>query len=116
MEENRRQRRIPLSAGAKVTRLIGGEVIEATIIDISCYGASLKTKYPLRPNDRVKVSITVTVNGQGQVMQSEDALATVRWVKDSAKDYSSGIMFNIKINDRGFPIFTRCLEHLKTGK
>ena len=116
MEDNRRQRRLPLSAGAKVTRLIGGETTEATVVDISCYGACLKTKHPLKTNDRIKVSITVTMDGQDLVMQSEDALATVRWVKSSAKDSSAGIMFNVKINDRGFPVFNQCIEHLKTMK
>ena len=117
MEDNRRQRRIPLNAEAKVTKLIGGEKIEATVVDISCYGACLKTRHPLlKTNDRIKVSITVAMNGQNQVMQSEDALATVRWIKNSTKDFSVGVMFNIKINDRGFPVFNQCLEHLKAGK
>lgn len=116
MEDNRRQRRIPLGAEAKITKLIDGETIEAKVVDISCYGACLKTRLPLKTNDRIKVSITVTMNGQDQVTQSEEAPATVRWVKGSVKDHSAGIMFNIKINDRGFPIFNRCIEHLKIGK
>lgn len=112
MEDSRRQRRIPLSTEAKVTKLISGEAIKATLVNISSYGACVKVKDPLRPNDKIKLSITL--NREDQVVHSEDVLATVRYVKGVLKDYSVGIMFNIKITDKGFPIFTRCLESLKT--
>jgi hypothetical protein len=43
LEDNRRQRRIPLSAKARVIKLSSGDRIEAEFVNISNYGASLKT-------------------------------------------------------------------------
>ncbi len=111
MEETRRQRRIPFNAEAKITRLIGGEAVKATLVNVSNYGACFKTREPLRPNDKIKLSITL--DQQGTVMHSEEVTATVRYVKGEMKDYSVGIVFGIKINDKAFPIFSRCLDILK---
>jgi hypothetical protein len=112
MEDTRRQRRIPLSAGAKVIKLSSGDRIEAELVNISNYGASLKTTFPLKTNERIKVSITL--NKQYQVVHSEEVPGTVRYVERTKGIYLAGKKFNIKINDTGFPIFNQCLEYLKT--
>jgi hypothetical protein len=112
MEDTRRQRRIPLSAEAKVIKLSSGDRIEAELVSISNYGASLKTTIPLKNNDRIKVSITLNI--QDQVVHSEEVPGTVRYVEHEMENYLVGIMFNIKISDTRFPIFNQCLEYLKT--
>jgi hypothetical protein len=112
MENTRRQRRIPLSAEAKVIKISSGDIIEAELLNISNYGASLKTTVPLKNNERIKVSITL--NMQDQMVHSEEAPGAVRSVEHKMEFYLAGIMFNIKINDTGFPIFNQCLEYLKT--
>ncbi len=56
----------------------------------------------------------MTLNKQDQVVHSEEVPGTVRYVDRTMKINSAGIKFNIKINDRGFPIFNQCLEYLKT--
>jgi hypothetical protein len=112
MEEIRRQRRIPLSAQAKVIKLSSGDRIEAELVDISNYGASLKTTVPLKTNERIKVSMTL--KKQYQVVHSEEVPGTVRYVERTKGNYLAGIKFNTKIHDTGFPIFNQCLEYLKT--
>jgi hypothetical protein len=114
MEETRRQRRIPLSAEAKVIKLSSGEKIEAELVNISNYGASLKTTALLKTNERIKVSITL--NKQYQALHSEEVPGIVRYAERTMEIYLAGIKFNIKINDTGYPIFNRCLEYLKTRK
>ena len=112
MEDNRRQRRIPLSTAAQVIKLGGGDKIEADVVNISNFGTGLKTTVPLKTNERIKVSMTL--NKQDQVVHSEEVPGTVRYVDRTMKINSAGIQFNIKINDTGFPIFNQCLEYLKT--
>jgi hypothetical protein len=112
MEDTRRQRRIPLRAEAKVIKLNGGDRANAELINVSNYGASLKTTVPLKTNERIKVSITT--KKQYHVMQTEEVPGTVRYVERTKGIYLAGIKFNIKINDTGFPIFNQCLEYLKT--
>jgi len=111
-ENNRRQRRIPLSAEAQVVKLNGGDRIKAELVNISNYGASLKTTVPLKSNERIKVSMTL--DKQGQVLHSEEVPGIVRYVERSMKTYLVGIKFNMTINDTGFPLFNQCLEYLKT--
>lgn len=112
MEENRQQKRLPLSTDATVLRLSSGDRMDAELVDISCYGASLKTSATLKANEQIMVSITL--DKEGAVVQSEEAPGTVRWVERSGEAYLAGIMFNIKINDKKFPIFNESLEYLKT--
>ncbi|NOS35556.1 MAG: hypothetical protein GQ522_02850 [Deltaproteobacteria bacterium] len=112
MEEIRRQRRIPLSAEAKVIKLSSGDRYEAELVNISNYGARLKTTALLKTNERIKASMTL--NKQDQVVYSEEVPGTVRYVERTMKFYSAGIQFNTKINDTGFPIFNQYLEYLKT--
>ncbi|MFQ5442471.1 MAG: PilZ domain-containing protein [Thermodesulfobacteriota bacterium] len=112
MEDNRQERRIPLCAGTTLTKSNGDDRIEAELVDISYYGVSLKTSAPLKTNERIKVSLTLNI--QDQPVHSEEAPGSVRWVERSKEIYSAGIMFDIKINDKGFPIFHRCLEYLKS--
>lgn len=110
--DNRRQRRIPLTARATVKKLIGGDKIEAELVNISNFGACLKISTPLKVKEKIKVSIKV--NEKDMVVNTEEVLATVRWVNGSGKDSTAGIMFSIKISDNGFPLFSRCLDYLKT--
>ena len=112
MVEIRLQRRIPLSAKAKVIKLSNGDRNEAELVNISNYGASLKTTVPLKTNERIKVSMTL--KKQYQVVHSEEVPSTVRYVERTNGNYLAGIKFDIKINDTGFPIFNQCLEYLKT--
>jgi hypothetical protein len=112
MEETRRQRRIPLSAEAKVIKLSSGDRIEAELVNISNYGASLKTTVPLQTNERVKVSMTL--NKRDLLVHSEEVPGTVRYVENRKGNNLAGIKFDIKINDKGYPIFNQCLEYLKT--
>jgi hypothetical protein len=112
MEEIRRQRRIPLSTAAKVIQLGSGDSIEAELVNISNFGTGLKTTVPLQTNERVKVSMTL--NKRDIFVHSEEVPGTVRYVENTKGNNYSGIQFNIRINDTGFPIFNQCLEYLKT--
>lgn len=113
MEENRRQRRIPFSSAAKVIKLSGGEKSDATLVDVSNYGASLKTQTPLKNNERIKVSISL--EKEGKILHSEEVPGTVRWVERASNFYVAGISFDIKINDNMYPVFTNCLDYLKSS-
>ena len=112
MENIRRQRRIPLSAEAKVIKLRSGDRIEAELVNISNYGARLKTTVPLKTNEIIKVSMAL--RNKYHVVHTEAVPGTIRYVEHTMKFYSTGMQFNIKINDTGFPIFNECLEYLKT--
>ena len=112
MDDVRRQRRIPLSAGAQVIRFGSSNRNEGELVNISNYGASLKTTVPLKSNERIKISMTL--KQKDRVVQSEEVPATVRYVENVKGDYIAGIKFNIKINDAGFPLFNQCLDYLKT--
>jgi hypothetical protein len=112
MEDNRRQRRIPLSTAAQVAKLGSGDRIEAELVNISNYGASLKTTVPLQSNERVKVSMTL--NKRNHFVHSEEVPGTVRYVNSTKGNDLAGIKFNIKISDSGFPKFNQCLDYLKT--
>jgi hypothetical protein len=48
------------------------------------------------------------------MVHSEEVSGTVRHVEHKMGINLAGIMFDIKINDTGFPIFNHCLEYLKT--
>ena len=112
MEDNRRQRRIPLSTAAQVIKLGGGDKIEADVVNISNFGTGLKTTVPLKTNERVMVSMTL--NKRDQVVYSEEVPGTVRYVENTQGNNLAGITFNIKISDTGHPIINQCLEYLKT--
>ena len=112
MEDTRRQRRMPISAEAKVHKIGSAAEINAQLLDISNYGASFKTMVPFRANDRIKISITI--NEEGKVVESEEVDASVRWVQRSAREILAGVKFDIMISEKGFPFFNQCLEFLKT--
>ncbi len=112
MEDARRQRRIPLSAEAKAIKLSNDDRIEAELVNISNYSASLKTTVPLQTNERVKVSMTL--NKRDHFVHSEEVPGTVRYVENRKGNNLAGITFDIKINDTELPIFNQCLEYLKT--
>lgn len=111
-EETRQQRRIPISAEASVQKFGAAQKMRAELIDLSNYGASFKVSVPLKANDRIK--ITISVLNDGEVVESEEVVASVRWVERTARENVAGAKFDIKITDRVFPIFNHCLEFLKT--
>ncbi|MEE9543936.1 MAG: PilZ domain-containing protein [Thermodesulfobacteriota bacterium] len=112
MEENRRQRRIPISAEAMVHKIGTTGKVNVALFDISNYGASFKTTVPFRANDRIEISISVSEDGK--VVDSEDVDASIRWVERSAREVQAGVKFDIMISEKGFPLFNQCLEFLKT--
>jgi hypothetical protein len=112
MEYTRRERRIPLRTAAQVIKLGSGDRIEAELVNISSFGTGLKTTVPLQTNERVKVSMTL--NKQDYFVHSEEVFGTVRYVENTKGNNLAGIKFNIRINDTGFPIFSQCLEYLRT--
>ncbi len=112
MDDTRQQRRIPLHAKARVYKIGSQEKPEAELLDVSNYGASFKVSIPLKPKDRIMLSISI--NHDDEVMESEEVAASVRWVERASKDYLVGAKLDIKISDKGFPLFNRCLEYLKT--
>lgn len=111
-EDTRRQRRIPVRAQANVHKIGSAIKINAELLDISNYGASFKTTVPFRANDRIEISISI--NEDGKVVESEEVAAGVRWVERSAREVQAGVKFDIMISDKGFPLFNQCLEFLKT--
>jgi hypothetical protein len=111
MEDNRRQRRIPITTEAKVIKLNSTDRANVELINVSNYGASLMTTVPLKFNERIKVSITLKKKSHS--LQTEEVPATVRYIERKIEGFLYGIQFNIKINDTGFPIFNQYLEHLK---
>ena len=113
MEETRRQRRIPFSGQAKVLKIGSNTKIDAELMDISNYGARFKTKALFRTKDRIMISIPLIEDGE--IIESEEVLASVRWMQHSSKVNSAGAQFDIKISDKGFPLFNRRLEILKTN-
>ncbi len=112
-EDTRQQRRIPISAQASVQKFGAPGKIKAELVDLSNFGASFKVSVPLKANDRIK--ITISVIDKGESVESEEIAASVRWVERSARENLAGAKFDIKISDRGFPIFNHCLEFLKTN-
>ncbi len=112
MEDNRRQWRIPISTPAQLAKISSGDRIEAELVNISNYGASLKTTVPLQSNERVKVSMTL--NKRNLVVHSEEVPGTVRYVDSKKGNNIAGIKFNTKISVFGFPKFNQCLDYLKT--
>jgi hypothetical protein len=112
VEDTRQQRRIPLSTRAHVQKFGAVEKTEAELVDLSNYGASFKVSLPLKANDRIKISISVI--DKDETVESEEIAASVRWVEHLAKEYLAGVKFDIKISDKGFPVFNHCLEFLKT--
>ena len=96
MEDNRRHRRIPLSTAAQVAKLGSGDRIEAEFVNISNYGASLKTTVPLQFNERVKVSMTL--NKRNHFVHSEEVPGTV-----TKRYYFAALGKALAMNDtRGF--------------
>jgi len=112
MESTRRQRRIPIRAQAKVHKIGSSLKINAELLDVSNYGASFKTTVPFRANDRIEISIAI--NTEGKVVESEEVTASIRWVERSARENQAGVKFDIMISGKGFPLFNQCLEFLKT--
>ncbi len=111
-EENRKQRRIPLNIRAKMHKIASKEIIEAELVDISNHGASFKVTVPLNANDRIMISIVIDKNGK--LVESEEVPASVRWVEGSAKEFLAGAKFDIMVCDKSLPIFNQCLEFLET--
>jgi hypothetical protein len=95
-----------------VQKIATAERCKAELIDLSNYGASFKVSIPLKANDRVKVSISIDEGGE--VVESEEVAASVRWMERSAREITVGVQFDIMITDKGFPLFNQCLEYLKT--
>jgi len=112
MNDIRRQRRIPLVTDARIIKLGSGESVDAKVVDVSNYGAGLRTKVPLNVNERIMVS--VTLKQQSHFVHSEEVLSIVKHVENSKENSLAGINFIIRINDTVFPIFNQCLEYLKT--
>ena len=112
MRQRRRQRRIPLSGLAKVLKIGSKAAVDAELMDISNYGARFKTTFPFRANDRIMLSIVL--DQEGEIVASEEVVASVRWMENSSKEKSAGAQFDIKISDKGFPRFNQRLEYLKT--
>ena len=112
MKDIRRQRRIPLITDAKIIKLSSGDRADAKLINISNYGASLKTTVPLKANERIKLSMTLTK--QYHAVQTEEVPGIARHVERTKGNYLAGIKFDIKINDTEYPRFNQCLEYLKT--
>lgn len=113
IDDTRQQRRIPLQAEAKarVYKIGSQEKPDAILLDVSNFGASFKTPVILKPKDRVMLSISIKENDS--IVTSKEVAASVRWVERAEKDYIAGVKFDIKISDASFPLFNRCLEHLK---
>ncbi len=111
-EYTRRQRRIPISGLAKVLKIGSKATIDTELMDISNFGARFKTKVPFRANERIMLSIVLDEGGK--IVGSEEVVASVRWMESSAKENSAGAQFDIKISDKGFPLFNQRLEYLKT--
>lgn len=112
VNDTRQQRRIPLQAKARVYKIGNPEKTEVVLLDVSNFGASFKGPIILKPKDRIMLSISI--NHEDEVMESEEVAASVRWVERAEKDYLAGVKLDIKISDAGFPLFNRCLEYLKT--
>ncbi len=114
LDDTRQQRRIPLEARAVVYKIGSQEKPDAVLLDVSNFGASFKTSVILKPKDRVMLSISINENDS--IVTSEEVAASVRWVERAGKDYLAGVKLDIKISDAGFPLFNRCLEHLKLNE
>lgn len=114
MQENRRQRRLPISSEARLVRLGTGQGAEATLVDISNYGASLKTSVQLKANERVKLSVKIRMKDREVV--SEEVPGTIRWVEHKMKQYLAGVSFDVKVSGASFPVFSECLDYVKTRR
>jgi hypothetical protein len=111
MEDKRGQKREHLSSEAKIKRPGSVDVIDAKVMNITDYGLGIYTSTPLKTDERIIVSIIL--HQPEKMTRSEDAPGIVRWVQRIKKIYSIGISFETKLNEKEFPIFTKCLEYTK---
>ncbi len=85
--------------------------MDAKVLNITNYGIGIYTDTRLKTDERITVSIIL--NQQDRTIHSEEVPGTVRWVQRIKKIYSAGISFDMKINEKEFPIFTKCLEYTR---
>lgn len=85
--------------------------MDAVVLNITNYGIGIYTDTRLKTDERIIVSIIL--NQEDRVIRSEEVHGLVRWVQRIKKIYSVGISFETKINEKEFPIFTKCLEYAR---
>lgn len=89
----RRQGRLVCEQPCTVTVTVGGSIVEATLVDLSCFGMMATTDTPVLPRAFVDVALPGGIRATGQV----------RWCRDGA----FGIEFSAPLPPRAVGPITR---------
>ena len=92
-DAGRRQGRLVCEQPCTLTVTVGGDIVEATLVDLSCFGMMATTETPILPRAFVDVALPGGIRATGQV----------RWCRDGA----FGIEFSAPLPSRAVGPITR---------